>query len=40
MPFKAKKLLLVFELNNTLLHIQNIKTKDFKAAVLKPITIH
>lgn len=40
MNFKPKKMLLVFELSNTLLHIKNTKSKNFVATPAKPITFH
>jgi len=40
MNFQPKKLLLVFELSNTLLHIRNVKSRSFTPISTKPITFH
>lgn len=38
--FKPKKMLLVFELSNTLLHIRNVKSRNSISHPNKPITFH
>jgi hypothetical protein len=38
--FRPKKILLVFEFSNTLLHIRNVKSRSTVPFPNKPITFH
>ena len=40
MNFQPKKLLLIFELSNTLLHMRNTKSRTFSPTPTKPIAFH